>query len=114
MARATTSPCGSEQDPDPGVGVAEPKTVEKVRLAPRYKVFLHNDSVTPMEFVVLVLVRIFTLEHKMAIGVMLEAHNHGIAFVGAYSLEQAEFRVEQAHSLARTAKYPLTLTYEPE
>lgn len=98
----------------PGVGVAEPKTQERVRLAPRYKVFLHNDPVTPMEFVVIVLVRIFGLDHKMAIGVMLEAHTEGLAFVGAYSLEQAEFRVEQAHSLARTAKYPLTLTYEPE
>jgi ATP-dependent Clp protease adaptor protein ClpS len=105
--------CGADEEA-PGVGVAEPKAEEKVRLAPRYKVFIHNDPVTPMEFVVVVLVRIFTLEHKRAIGVMMEAHTSGVAFVGAYSLEQAEFRVEQAHSLARTAKYPLTFTYEPE
>jgi len=114
MIRATN---GEEPDGgggEPGVAVPVTKPKAKTRLAPRYKVFIHNDDVTPMEFVVLVLTGIFSLEHKHAMGVMLEAHNNGVAFVGAYSLEQAEFRVDQAHSLARGHKYPLTFTYEPE
>ena len=45
---------------------------------------------------------------------MREAHDTGVAFVAAFSFEQAEFRVEQAHSLARTNKFPLTFTYEQE
>jgi ATP-dependent Clp protease adaptor protein ClpS len=92
--------------------VAEP--VVRGRLAPRYKVFVHNDDRTPMELVVHVLQGIFGLETQRAIEVMLEAHNEGLAFVIALSLEQAEFRVEQAHALARSHGYPLTFTYEPE
>ena len=51
---------------------------------------------------------------QQAVDVMYEAHETGLAFVVALPLEQAEFRVEQAHSLARGAGYPLTFTYEPE
>jgi ATP-dependent Clp protease adaptor protein ClpS len=92
--------------------VADP--VEKTRHAPRYKVFIHNDDVTPMGFVVYVLATIFSRKGAEAERIMLEAHSTGVAFVAAYALEQAEFRVDQAHSLARGAKFPLTFTYEPE
>ncbi len=104
----------SSDDPTPGVAapVAEPQV--RVRHAPRYKVFIHNDDTTPMLFVVHVLHGIFGLEAQRAAEVMLEAHTNGVAFVVALSLEQAEFRVEQAHSLARAQRYPLTFTYEPE
>jgi ATP-dependent Clp protease adaptor protein ClpS len=100
--------------PSPGVAapVADPQV--RVRLAPRYKVFVHNDDITPMWFVTRILQGIFGLEEQRAEQVMLEAHTNGVAFVVALSLEQAEFRVEQAHSMARAARYPLTFTYEPE
>jgi ATP-dependent Clp protease adaptor protein ClpS len=90
------------------------KPEEKTRHAPRYKVFIHNDNKTPMEFVVFILETIFSRKGADAERIMLEAHNRGVAFVGAYSFEQAEFRVEQAHSKARALKFPLTLTYEAE
>lgn len=101
-------------DPTPGVAspVAEPVT--RVRPAPRYKVFVHNDEITPMMFVVDILRGIFGLDGKRAAAVMLEAHTTGVAFVVALTLEQAEFRVEQAHQRARSARFPLTFTYEPE
>lgn len=98
---------------DPGT-VTLPQEQTKTRLAPRYKVFLHNDPVTPMLFVVQVLATYFAKHHKDALKIMLEAHTKGIAFVGAYSFEQAEFKVDQAHSLARAQGYPLTFTYEAE
>ena len=101
-----------EQQPGVATPVAEPMT--KARHAPRYKVFVHNDPITSMEFVMLILTSVFGLEHARAKAVMLEAHNDDIAFVCALSLEQAEFRVDQAHSRARAVGYPLTFTYEPE
>ena len=45
---------------------------------------------------------------------MFTAHNTGVALVTVLPLEEAELRTEQAHSLARTQKFPLTFTYEPE
>lgn len=104
----------ASDDPTPGVAapVAEPEV--RVRPAPRYKVFVHNDDVTPMLFVVHVLTSIFGLETRRASEVMLEAHTTGVAFVIALTLEQAEFRVERAHGVARASGYPLTFTYEPE
>ncbi|MBX3470129.1 MAG: ATP-dependent Clp protease adaptor ClpS [Planctomycetes bacterium] len=99
---------------EPGVATPVVEPVVRVRPAPRYKVFVHNDDVTPMIFVVDVLRGIFGLDARRAAEVMLEAHTSGVAFVIALSLEQAEFRVDQAHSLARAARFPLTFTYEPE
>ena len=102
----------SEQEP--GVATPDVETIEKVRLCPRYKVFVHNDDVTPMDLVLQVLAGIFALRSTHAVEVMFEAHHTGVAFVTALALEQAEFRVDQAHSLARGRGYPLTFTYEAE
>ena len=98
----------------PAVATPDVDTVEKVRLCPMYKVFVHNDDITPMDLVLRVLNGIFGLQRPHAVEVMLEAHNTGVAFVIALALEQAEFRVEQAHSLARGRGFPLTFTYEAE
>jgi ATP-dependent Clp protease adaptor protein ClpS len=103
-----------EGEPTPGTAVPVAEPVSKTRHAPRYKVFVHNDDVTPMQLVVHVLRGVFGLDAKRAMTVMLEAHETGVAFVVALSLEQAEFRVEQAHAIARAQRYPLTFTYEPE
>lgn len=100
--------------PTPGVARPEVEPDVRIRPAPRYKVFVHNDDITPMWFVTQVLTGIFGLEGQRAQQVMLEAHHEGVAFVIALSYEQAEFRVEQAHSLARAQRYPLKFTYEPE
>lgn len=101
-----------EEQPGTATPVAEP--VVRTRLCPMYKVFVHNDPFTTFEFVIDILRRVFTLKGKQAYTVAHEAHDHGLAFVIALPLEQAEFRVQQAHSLARSSGYPLTFTYEPE
>lgn len=98
----------------PDVQQAEPETVEKTRLAPMYRVLIHNDDVTPMDFVVRVLREIFRLDLDRALRVMLEAHHGGVAHVVTEPLERAEFHVDQARSLSRPRGYPLTLSYEPE
>ncbi len=93
---------------------AEPAAVEKTRLSPMYRVLIHNDDVTPMDFVVKVLMEVFRLGLWKAGRVMLEAHRKGVALVVVEPLERAEFHVDQCRSLARPRGYPLALTYEPE
>lgn len=82
-------------------------------LDPPYDVILHNDDLTPMNFVVEVLRTVFELSRPRATRVMLEAHHNGKALVVTLGREEAKFRVGQAHSLARSAGYPLSFTIEP-
>lgn len=98
------------------VGVAEPKTRARPKLArPRlYKVLLHNDNFTPMEFVVLVLKEVFAKSEADAMAIMLHAHTHGMAVAGVYSFEIAETKVQQTLALAEQAAFPLLCTMEPE
>ncbi len=84
------------------------------RLARRYRVIIHNDEQTPMDFVVRVLTGIYRLGVEHAIEVMLEAHGSDCALVRAYGLEEAEFRVQRSHMLARSRSHPLTFTIESE
>jgi len=96
-------------------GVQTEKDVrEKTTLCPMYRVLIHNDDVTPMDFVVRVLQEVFEKGLQDAISIMMEAHHTGVALVEVVPLERAEFRVDKAHSLARAAKVPLKFTYEPE
>jgi len=92
----------------------EDKTEVTARLAPRYKVLLHNDPITPGTLVIGILIRVFQKPQQAALGIMLMADQTQIALVDVPPLEQAEFRVEQAHSLARGAGFPLTFTLEKE
>lgn len=80
---------------------------------PPYRVILHNDDVTPMDFVVETLLRHFTSDRKHAVEVMMNAHNHGTALVAIMPLEHAEFKVERAHASARAQGFPLTFSIEP-
>jgi ATP-dependent Clp protease adaptor protein ClpS len=105
-----------KKDKDGGVGVAEPKTKAKPKLArPKlYKVLLHNDNFTPMEFVVLVLREVFGKSEADSEAIMLHAHTHGFAVAGIYSHEIAETKVEQTMALADKQGFPLLCTMEPD
>lgn len=71
----------------------KPSTVRK--LAPRYRVLLHNDDFNSMEYVVGVLLQtVPNLTEPQAIDIMMEAHNHGLALVITCALEHAEFYSE--------------------
>ena len=94
--------------------VTEPIADSKPKLAPLYRVLIHNDDVTPMDFVVRVLMEVFRLEGPRAVEVMMEAHTRGVAHVVTEPLEQAEFHVDQTRSLSRARHYPLTFSIEPE
>jgi ATP-dependent Clp protease adaptor protein ClpS len=97
-----------------GTTTTKPAVQTTQRTVPLYRVLIHNDDVTPMAFVVHVLTRFFKKEVTDAYEIMLEAHNKDVALVDVMGLEEAEFRVDQGHSLARTAGYPLTFSIEPQ
>ena len=88
--------------------------VAETELEPPYRVLIHNDDITPMEFVVAVLSSVFSLSSRQAAAVMLEAHFTGLSLVVTLPFEDAKYRVGKAHSMARAAGYPLTFSIEPE
>src|SRR5688572_24818156 len=78
------------------------------------KVILHNDDVTPFDFVIAVLRAVFYFSGQDAERITAEAHFKGLAYVATLPLEEAKYRVGKAHGMARAAGYPLTFTIEPE
>jgi ATP-dependent Clp protease adaptor protein ClpS len=87
---------------------------EKLKKPPLYKVLLHNDDFTTMEFVVYVLETVFQRSESDALRVMLQVHNQGVGVAGVYTYEVAEMKVERVTQLARANEYPLLCTTEEE
>ena len=83
-------------------------------LEPLYTVTIHNDDVTPMDFVVEVLKQIFFLGNDRAAEIMLAAHIKGLAYVQTLPKPEAENRIERAHYAANAEGYPLHFTMERE
>jgi ATP-dependent Clp protease adaptor protein ClpS len=86
---------------------------EKVEEPPLFKVLLHNDDFTTMEFVVWILESIFNMAEEQAVQVMLNVHLRGIGIAGIYTYEIAETKVEKTTAVAREHEYPLLVTMEP-
>ena len=82
--------------------------------APRYKVLMHNDDYTTMEFVVEVLETVFRKMPTEANQIMLNVHFRGVGMCGVYTFEIAETRVSRVHELAKTAGFPLRCSLEKE
>ena len=85
---------------------------EKVEQPKLYKVLLHNDDYTTMEFVVEILEAIFNMPEDQAIQVMLNVHVKGIGVAGVYTYEVAEMKVAKTTALAREQEFPLLCTIE--
>ncbi len=87
---------------------------EEVTHAPLYRVLIHNDDVTPMDFVLHILRTVFLLSPVQAVQVMYTAHYHGIAYVQTLPKSEAQKRVGMAHFSARLRRFPLSFTLEAE
>ncbi len=83
-------------------------------LEPLYRVIIHNDDVTPMDFVVNVLTSIFALAPPDAMEVMLVAHYKGAAYVQTLPKTEAQKRINKAHFAAGLEGYPLHFSMEKE
>lgn len=79
---------------------------------PLYKVIMHNDDVTTMDFVVAVLETIYQKSHNEAVDLMLTIHNTGSAVVGIYTFDIALSKINKTHQIARANGFPLRCTYE--
>jgi len=77
-------------------------------------VIIENDDVTPMDFVVMILLTVFELDFESAMQVMLHAHHNGRALVRTMPFEEAHQRVHTAQTLARQSGYPLSFYLEPD
>ena len=96
-------------------GVAVEKETQKKLQKPRlYKVLLHNDDFTTMEFVVELLMYVFHHNESDAQGIMLHIHQRGVGVAGVYTYEIAETKVAQVMDLAEKAEFPLLCTMEPD
>jgi ATP-dependent Clp protease adaptor protein ClpS len=105
-------------EPGRGDGLDEVETGVVTRTRPRtkkpsnYKVLMLNDDYTPMEFVVLVLQRYFSMSIEDATRVMLQVHQQGVAVCGVFTYEVAETKVSQVIDFARENQHPLQCTLE--
>ena len=84
----------------------------KVKLPPMYKVLLLNDDYTPMEFVVVVLQKFFTMTRERATQVMLKVHREGIGVCGVYPRDVATTKVQQVANYSRKHQHPLQCVME--
>jgi len=82
--------------------------------SPLYRVIIHNDNITPMDFVIHILTTIFLLPDANAAYIMYTAHLKGNAYVQTLPKPEAQKRINKAHFAARMKSYPLQFTMEPE
>ncbi len=92
-----------EQDVDLDEDIQEP---------PMYKVLLHNDHYTTMEFVVYILQTVFSKTEDEAVQIMLNVHRNGVGVCGVFTAEVAETKVARVRYLSKKEKYPLQCTME--
>jgi ATP-dependent Clp protease adaptor protein ClpS len=84
----------------------------KVKPPPLFKVILLNDDYTPMEFVVIVLQKFFSMTREKATQVMLKVHREGMGICGIYPKDVATTKVEQVIGYARKYQHPLQCVME--
>ena len=100
-----------DQDSDVATKQETREKIDKPRL---WKILLHNDNYTTMEFVVQVLTGVFHKNQLEAVRIMLDVHRKGMGVVGSYTREVAETKVARVTAMAKEAEFPLLCTMEPE
>lgn len=96
---------------DSAVLTEQKQKLEKPKL---FKVILHNDDFTTMEFVVFVLVHVFKRSKDEAFAIMLKVHHDGKGIAGVYPYDIAYMKSQKAMNLAKARQYPLLVTVESE
>ena len=84
----------------------------KVKSPPMFKVLLLNDDYTPMDFVVIVLQKFFSISREKATQIMLKVHRDGTGVCGVYPRDVAATKVELVLAAARRAGHPLQCIME--
>ncbi len=84
----------------------------KTKPPPMFKVMILNDDYTPMDFVVIVLQKFFSLTREKATQVMLKVHREGMGVCGVYSKDVAATKVDQVRSYAKQHQHPVQCMME--
>ena len=90
------------------------ETETKLEKPKLFKVILHNDDFTTMDFVVFVLQYVFKRDDLEALTIMLKVHNEGSGVAGVYPYEVANMKAQKTVNLARAREFPLLCTVEEE
>ncbi|MFP4158230.1 MAG: ATP-dependent Clp protease adapter ClpS [Desulfobacterales bacterium] len=88
------------------------ETRKSLKEPPMYRVLLHNDDYTTMDFVVEVLMNVFHKAFEDATRIMLRVHRAGRGECGVYTYEVAETKIETVHQLAKERGFPLKSSME--
>lgn len=102
-------PKSPELDEAGEVATEAERKVEPPRL---FKVLLHNDDYTTMDFVVMILVTVFHHTEPEAVRIMLNVHQKGVGVAGVFSYEIAETKASKVMRLAREHEFPLRCSVE--
>ena len=84
----------------------------KTKKPSMYNVILLNDDYTPMEFVVIVLEKIFNKKQEEATQIMLHVHKNGLGICGTFTYEVAESKCKSVIDFAEKNEHPLQCTME--
>lgn len=95
---------------DPGIAIADDIKVEKPKM---YKVMLHNDDYTTMEFVIHILEKFFNKNSEEAHAIMLKVHHDGHGMCGIFTHEVAESKSAKVNRYSRGKGHPLKSSIEP-
>ena len=87
---------------------------QKLKKPPLYKVLLHNDDYTTMEFVIFVLRSVFQKSETDAFTIMMHVHTRGVGIAGVYTYEIAESKAARVVELAQQHEFPLLSSVEEE
>jgi ATP-dependent Clp protease adaptor protein ClpS len=90
-------------------GVQQKPKLQEPKL---FRVMLHNDNYTTMDFVVQVIMAVFHKPAAEATKIMLDVHKKGFGVVGVYTRDIAATKVSQVHEMARQNEYPLRASFE--
>ena len=90
----------------------KPDTQRKLKKPPHYKVLLHNDNYTTMDFVVVILEDVFHKTPAEAYRIMMQVHTQGKGLCGMYPFEVAETKVTQVMDFSRKHQHPLQCVME--
>ncbi|RQD57600.1 MAG: ATP-dependent Clp protease adapter ClpS [Desulfonatronovibrio sp. MSAO_Bac4] len=85
---------------------------DEIREPKRFKVLLHNDDYTTMDFVIHVLKKVFNKTEGEAVQIMMNVHKNGVGVCGIYTCEVAETKVILVRNLARKEGFPLKCTMQ--
>jgi ATP-dependent Clp protease adaptor protein ClpS len=87
---------------------------ESLQEPPLFRVLLHNDDYTTMDFVIMILQTIFNKDTEEATRIMLNVHHQGVGIAGVYTREIGETKVATVRRIARRNQFPLKCSLEKD